>query len=118
MAVLGEGLRDGADVPNIIRLTRPEVRPVPPRSAYYGPPHGWRDTPVLRRSDLSAASLDEAASGRTARALVRQLQDGTPSIHVDSSRVAQGTVGFAPIALKDGEPAIIAKRLSELLVAS
>lgn len=63
-------------------------------------------------------TLDEAASGRTARALVRQLQDGTPSIHVDSSRVAQGTVGFAPIALKDGEPAIIAKRLSELLVAS
>lgn len=58
IAVLGEGLRDGADVPENIRLTRPEVRPPPPRPAYYGPPHGWLDTPVLRRSDLSAASRE------------------------------------------------------------
>ncbi len=63
-------------------------------------------------------TLDEAAAGRTALDLVRQLQDGTPSIHVDNSRVAQGIIGFAPIALKAGEPAIIVKTLSELLARS
>lgn len=60
-------------------------------------------------------TLDEAAAGLTARELVRRLQDGTPAIHVDNSRVAQATVGFAPIALKAGEPAIIARRMRELL---
>jgi hypothetical protein len=50
--------------------------------------------------------------------LVRELQDGTPSIHVDNSRVAQGIIGFAPIALKAGDAAMIVKRLSELLACS
>jgi L-seryl-tRNA(Ser) seleniumtransferase len=63
-------------------------------------------------------TLDEAAAGLTARELVRKLQDGAPSIHVDSSRVAQATVAFAPIALRADEPAVIGRRLRELLGAS
>jgi N-methylhydantoinase A len=58
VAVLGEGLRDGVDVPDNMRPTRPEVGPPPPRPAYFGPALGWLDTPVLRRSDLSAASRE------------------------------------------------------------
>jgi N-methylhydantoinase A len=27
--------------------------PPPPRRAYFGAPHGWVETPVLRRSELS-----------------------------------------------------------------
>src|SRR6185369_5798576 len=60
-------------------------------------------------------TLDEAAAGRTTLDLIRQLQDGTPSIHVDNSRVGQRHIGFAPIALKAGDVAIIAERLRGLL---
>lgn len=75
---------------------------------------------VIADSDRSAMpivllTLDEAAAGRSALDLVRELQDGTPSIHVDNSRLAQRIIGFAPIALKSGEPDIIGKQLSELL---
>jgi L-seryl-tRNA(Ser) seleniumtransferase len=60
--------------------------------------------------------LDESAAGLTALQLVQALQDGVPSIHVDNSRIRQSLIGFAPICLKAGEPAIIARRLREVLV--
>ena len=52
--VVGQGLREGAGVPEQVRSSRPEPAPPPPRQAYFGSAHGWRETPVLRRSDLSS----------------------------------------------------------------
>ncbi len=49
----GQGLRDGPGVPAVMRSTRAEPVPPPPRQAYFGAPHGWVETPVLRRSELS-----------------------------------------------------------------
>jgi len=36
-------------------LGRGEPAPQPPRRAYFGPDHGFLDTPVLRRSDLASS---------------------------------------------------------------
>jgi N-methylhydantoinase A len=58
IAVLGHGSRNGPDVPGNMQSTRSEGLPVPPRRAYYGPTLGWLETPVLRRSDLSASPRD------------------------------------------------------------
>ena len=51
--VVGQGLREGASVPERVRPSRPEPAPPPPRRAYFGTDTGWLETPVLRRSDLS-----------------------------------------------------------------
>jgi N-methylhydantoinase A len=51
--VVGLGLRDGPNVPQRVRPSRPEPAPPPPRRAYFGAETGWLETPVLRRSDLS-----------------------------------------------------------------
>src|SRR6185503_15709491 len=58
------GHRAGADEPvelvsiqvvgQGLRASRPEPAPPPPRRAYFGAPTGWLETPILRRSDLSA----------------------------------------------------------------
>lgn len=53
--VVGQGLREGAGVPAQVRPSRPEPAPPPPRRAYFGSAHGWLETPILRRSDLSPA---------------------------------------------------------------
>jgi L-seryl-tRNA(Ser) seleniumtransferase len=60
-------------------------------------------------------TVNEAGARRSVSDLVLELQDGTPSIHVDNRRVGEATIGLAPIALKPHEPAMIAKRLRELL---
>lgn len=51
--VLGIGLRDTGGVPDRVMPSRPEPEPGPARRAYFGPDHGWHDTPILRRSDLA-----------------------------------------------------------------
>jgi N-methylhydantoinase A len=38
-------------------LSRGEPAPQPPRRAYFGPEHGFLDTPVLRRSDLGSSRV-------------------------------------------------------------
>jgi N-methylhydantoinase A len=53
--VVGTGVREGSAVPERVELSRGEPQPQPPRRAYFGPDHGWMDTPVLRRSDLAGA---------------------------------------------------------------
>ena len=53
--VVGQGLREGAGVPERIVSSRAEPAPGPPRRAYFGGEHGWLETPVLRRSDLAQA---------------------------------------------------------------
>ncbi|MBI4478312.1 MAG: hydantoinase/oxoprolinase family protein, partial [Acidobacteria bacterium] len=51
--VVGQGIRPGASVPERVRSSRPEPEPPPPRLAWFGQAHGWVETPILRRSDLS-----------------------------------------------------------------
>jgi N-methylhydantoinase A len=51
--VIGQGLRSGAGVPERLKPSRAEPDPPPPRPAYFGDAHGWVETPILRRSDLS-----------------------------------------------------------------
>jgi N-methylhydantoinase A len=48
--VVGQGVREGAAVPERVHASRPEPTPPPPRPAYFG---SWIETPVLRRSDLT-----------------------------------------------------------------
>lgn len=43
------------------------------------------------------------------------LQDGTPSIHVDSSQAAGGVIGFSPACLRPEDPDAIGRRLRELV---
>ena len=50
--VVGQGLRAGAGVLKEMRATRAAPAPPAPRRAYFGGPHGWMPTPVVRRSDL------------------------------------------------------------------
>ena len=52
--VVGTGVREGSAVPERVVLSRGEPAPQPPRRAYFGPDHGWIETPVLRRSDLGS----------------------------------------------------------------
>jgi N-methylhydantoinase A len=52
--VVGLGVRAGPSVPERVRSSRAEPAPARPRRAYFGPERGWLETPVLRRSDLSA----------------------------------------------------------------
>jgi N-methylhydantoinase A len=53
--VVGLGLREGPSVPERVRASRAEPEPPAPRRAYFGAETGWRETPVIRRSDLSKA---------------------------------------------------------------
>ena len=53
--VVGTGVREGSNVPERIAVSRGEPAAPPPRRAYFGPEHGWLETPVLRRSDLATA---------------------------------------------------------------
>jgi N-methylhydantoinase A len=50
--VVGHGLREGSPVPQRVMQSRPEPEPGAPRLAYFGEPHGWIETPILKRSDL------------------------------------------------------------------
>ena len=55
--VIGVGLRAGGGVPERVVVSRPEPVPPPPRPVYFGKERGWIETPVMRRSDLKAASV-------------------------------------------------------------
>ena len=51
--IVGQGLRQGSAIPEKLRPSRAEPEPSPPRRAWFGD-SGWLDTPILRRSDLTA----------------------------------------------------------------
>jgi N-methylhydantoinase A len=53
MQVVGQGLREGAGVPERVRPTRAEPQPGAPRRCWFGDALGWQETPILRRSDLA-----------------------------------------------------------------
>jgi N-methylhydantoinase A len=48
--VVGQGLREGPNVPERVRQTRAEPTPPPARKAYFGT---WIETPVVKRSGLA-----------------------------------------------------------------
>jgi N-methylhydantoinase A len=50
--VVGQGLRDGAAIPERLRPSRAEPQPPPPRRAWFG--DCWLETPIVRRSDLTS----------------------------------------------------------------
>src|SRR5687768_7198048 len=50
--VVGQGLREGPNVPERVHPTRAEPAPPRPRKAYFG---AWIETPVVRRSELGKA---------------------------------------------------------------
>jgi N-methylhydantoinase A len=52
--LVGSGLRADGGVPQRVTPSRAEPDASAPRRAYFGP-HGWIETPVLRRSDLAKA---------------------------------------------------------------
>ena len=62
--------------------------------------------------------LDEEKLGTTAMDLVRQLQDGDPGIHASPGMVRDAIVGFGPVCLKPEEPAIIARRVRQILTGA
>ena len=51
--VVGSGLREGGAVPTQVKSSRAEPTAQASRRAYFGDSHGWHDTPVLSRADLS-----------------------------------------------------------------
>ena len=70
-----------------------------------------------KRAEIPVVHLrvDEEALGLSALEVVRQLQDGDPSIHANPGHVNEGIVAFGPMCLKEGEPEIIGQRVKELL---
>ncbi len=60
-------------------------------------------------------TLDEMAAGKTAFQLILELQNGDPSIHVDSVQIKDGVIGFSSICLESGHPEAIAARVKSLL---
>ena len=59
--------------------------------------------------------LDEEALGFSALELVKRLQDSSPGIHANPSRVSEWVVLFGPMCLKESEAEIVGKRVRELL---
>jgi len=51
--VVGQGVRQGAGVPDRISSSRAEPEPGRPRRVYFGREKSWIETPILRRSGLS-----------------------------------------------------------------
>jgi N-methylhydantoinase A len=52
--LVGAGLREGSGVPQNVVSSRREPAKQASRPAYFGDDHGWLDTPVVSRADLSA----------------------------------------------------------------
>jgi hypothetical protein len=61
---------------------------------------------------LVALTLDDPPS---ALELLRRLQDYDPSIRADPSRIAERTVLFNPLCLREDDPEVIARAVSRLL---
>ncbi len=59
--------------------------------------------------------LDEEAIGMTALELLRRLAQGTPAIHADPAQLDRSRVLFGPLCLQPDDPAVISRRLCDLL---
>ena len=68
------------------------------------------EVPLLELALDAGARLD-------ALGLVEQLQRGIPPIHVDHARLSDGVIRCNPMCLRQDDPALIARRLCDLLRA-
>src|SRR4029077_11303452 len=50
--IVGQGLRQGSAIPERLTASRAAPPPSPPRRAWFG--ESWLETPILRRSELTA----------------------------------------------------------------
>ena len=53
LRLVAQGISDRPRVPDRIRIDRDGGGAHPPRRVYFGPEHGWLETPVLGRGDLA-----------------------------------------------------------------
>ncbi|MSO94096.1 MAG: aminotransferase class V-fold PLP-dependent enzyme [Rhodospirillales bacterium] len=60
-------------------------------------------------------TLDEKRAGLSGLEFARRLERGEPAVYADVNRAEQGIVTFAPFSLRPDEPAIIGKRVKEIL---
>jgi N-methylhydantoinase A len=51
--VVGTGLRDASGIPDVITTAASSSAQLPVRKAYFGDTHGWLETPVVCRTDLT-----------------------------------------------------------------
>lgn len=61
--------------------------------------------------------VHRADNGLGALEVIMQLQDGSPSIHVDHSGAKQGLVRINPMSLKPGEGRIVGERIASAILA-
>jgi D-glucosaminate-6-phosphate ammonia-lyase len=91
-----------------------DARLAPVAGALAGLPHvstRLLSAAVTGRFPLLEVVLDEAALGRTAWDVSRELQRGTPPIHLNERRAADGILILNPAALRPGDAEVIADRL-------
>jgi len=61
--------------------------------------------------------VDRHMLGRSALEIAQLLQDGTPGIYVNTSRIDEGMLLFNPMCMEDSDTAPIADRLRSLLTS-
>ena len=89
---------------------------VPPRPKRDAASQSDEQTPSALGCGVLVLTLRLTAPARGVLCtVVRALQDGTPSIHVDPSAVDQGRITIVPTALSPEHVSPIAGRLRELL---
>jgi N-methylhydantoinase A len=90
--LVGSGLRAGSGVPERVTSSRAEGVAQAARKAYFGAEQGWRDTPVLTRSDLG--------SGRAGPLIVEEY-DAT-CVVPPGANAARDAAGNIVIVLGEG----------------
>ena len=71
--------------------------------------------PDLTGMPVVEVKLDEKAAGMNAKALYQRLRAGNPRIEVNPWRLEEGLMIMAPACLRAGDPALIGRRLGEIL---
>ena len=59
--------------------------------------------------------LDQAGSGISGPELLRRLSTGSPRIEANPWKAEEGRLILSPASLRDGDPALIGRRLAEIL---
>ena len=62
--------------------------------------------------------LDQARLGLSAARLIKQLQDGDPSVHVNHARAREDVIVLGPTCLRAGDVELLVKRMRAELGAT
>ena len=62
--------------------------------------------------------LDQARLGLSAARLIKQLQDGDPSVHVNHARAREDMIVLGPTCLREGDVELLVKRIRAELGAT